>query len=156
VSSIWRRHLASRDFVAGCLFVAIGLLGLWFSADLSQGTLNRMGTGYFPRLICGALLVLGLATAVQGFRSAAQHEQHEGPLLPRAVILIPLALVAFGLTLERLGFIGAAGLMLAIGSAASRETTLKGFVVLAAGLIASAVLIFVWLLRLPIPLSPRF
>ena len=90
------------------------------------------------------------------FRSAARQEQYEGPLLPRAVIIIPLALVAFGVTLERIGFVGAAGLMLAIGALASGETTLMGFVVLATALIASAILIFVWLLGLPIPLWPRF
>ncbi|MDD2867015.1 tripartite tricarboxylate transporter TctB family protein [Neomegalonema sp.] len=49
------------DLLAGLMFVAFGLIfGLtsWFDLDL--GTARRMGPGYFPLLLSGVLLLLGL------------------------------------------------------------------------------------------------
>src|SRR5713101_10022181 len=63
-----RHLLARKDVLAGLLFVAVALFGLWLSRDYPIGTALRMGTGYVPRLLCWILLGLGTVILVQGLR----------------------------------------------------------------------------------------
>src|SRR5713101_1894394 len=60
--------LARKDVLAGLLFVAVALFGLWLSRDYPIGTTFRMGTGYVPRLLCWILLGLGTVILVTGLR----------------------------------------------------------------------------------------
>jgi hypothetical protein len=39
----------TKNFLAGLMFIGFGLLGLWLSVPLDNGTLSDMGPGYFPR-----------------------------------------------------------------------------------------------------------
>ena len=43
-----RRVIASKDFLAGILYMTFGLLGLWLGRDLEAGTAESMGRGIFP------------------------------------------------------------------------------------------------------------
>ena len=66
------RALTSKDFLAGNLYMAFGLLGLWLGRTLETGSANAMEAGYFPRLVCGLLIVIGAAlSAAPLFRSMA-------------------------------------------------------------------------------------
>ena len=62
------RMLARKDVLAGLLFIAVAVLGLWISRDYPIGTALRMGTGYVPRLLCWLLFGLGVIVLVQGLR----------------------------------------------------------------------------------------
>ena len=64
------RMLARKDVLAGLLFIAVAVLGLWISRDYPIGTALRMGTGYVPRLLCWLLFGLGVIVLVQGLREA--------------------------------------------------------------------------------------
>ena len=55
------RAFVTKDFLAGVMFVAFGLLGLWLGRTLEAGTASAMEAGYFPRLICGLLIAIGAA-----------------------------------------------------------------------------------------------
>ena len=66
------RFLRRKDVLAGLLFIAVAVIGLWASRDYPIGTATRMGTGYVPRLLCWILLGLGLVIFVPG---TAQHRQ---------------------------------------------------------------------------------
>ena len=59
--------LRRKDVLAGLLFVAVAVVGLYVSRDYPIGTAVRMGTGYVPRLLCWLLLGLGAWILVQGF-----------------------------------------------------------------------------------------
>ena len=58
------RVFASKDFLAGTLFTAFGLLGLWLGRTLPVGAASAMEAGYFPRLVCTLLVVIGAALAM--------------------------------------------------------------------------------------------
>jgi hypothetical protein len=94
------------DVAAGLLFVA---LGGWFGGGsvlgLEIGTAFRMGPGFFPAVVGGVLVVLGLLIALHGWRSAAPEAQDPVPW--RAVVLIPTGLVLFGLAMRPLGLLPA-------------------------------------------------
>ena len=58
-----RRVIASKDFLAGILYMTFGLLGLWLGRDLEAGIAESMGAGFFPRLICALLIAIGALQA---------------------------------------------------------------------------------------------
>jgi hypothetical protein len=70
----------------------------------------------------------------------------------RALIVLPLAMILFGVLMEQAGFVPAIA-ALAVGSAAAgRQFRLLEVLLLAAFLTAASVAIFVWGLGLPYPL----
>ena len=149
----WQSLAGRKDVLAGLMFMAIAALGLWLSRDYPIGTALRMGTGYVPRLLCWILLVLGGIVLIQGLRS--RDRNIGGPALRlRPLLLIPLSLVAFALTIESLGIIAAGTLLIVIGGLASSESRPLEVIAAAATLLLFTWAIFIWALSLPIPVWP--
>src|SRR5438045_9093822 len=88
------RVFARKNVLSGLLFVAIAALGLWISRNYPVGTALRMGTGYVPRLLCWALLGLGVIVLVQGLRQPAPPLRTTA-LGWRAVLSVSIAIIAF-------------------------------------------------------------
>jgi putative tricarboxylic transport membrane protein len=153
---LWGRLLNRKDVLAGLLFMGIAILGLWVSRNYPIGTALRMSTGYVPRFLCWLLLLLGGAILVSGIRSL----DADGELGPggtwRPIILIPAALVAFGLSLERLGLVVACALLMAIASLADRDLRLREVVAAGAVLTLMTWAIFIRGLGLTIPVWPEW
>ena len=57
-----------KDFVAGLLFVAVGIAAIVIAANYPLGTAARMGPGYFPRILGILLILLGSALALRALR----------------------------------------------------------------------------------------
>ncbi|HEY7386814.1 MAG TPA: tripartite tricarboxylate transporter TctB family protein [Beijerinckiaceae bacterium] len=148
--------LARKDVLAGLMFMAIAVLGLWMSRNYPIGTALRMSTGYVPRLLCWVLLLLGGAVLISGIRSAETGQDREQDARWRPLVLIPAALVAFGLTIERLGIVAAGILLIGISSLASRDLRPFEIVPAAIVLIFATWAIFVWGLGLTIPVWPEW
>ena len=131
------------------MLIAIGGLALFIARDYPMGTMLRMGPGYFP-VVLGALLVLfGLYCIATGLRSK---EAITGNWSLRGLIVLPLSLVLFGLLMEYAGFVPAL-MVLIVGSAlAGKEFRLGEVLLLAVGLTAFSVVLFIWGLGLPYPL----
>jgi hypothetical protein len=147
--------LARTDVLSGLLFIAVAAFGLWVSHDYPVGTALRMGTGYMPRLLCWLLLGLGALVLAQGLRQPA------APLRPsaqglRALLSVTLALVAFALSIERLGLILAIVLLTAIGALATRSLRPLETAIAALVLIALSWGIFIEGLGLAIPIWPEW
>ena len=66
------RIFASKDFLAGGLYMAFGLLGLWLGRNLDAGTASAMEAGYFPRLVCALLVAIGAALAAMSLFRAGE------------------------------------------------------------------------------------
>src|ERR1043165_2946919 len=111
--------LARADVLSGLLFIVIAALGLWISRNYPVGTALRMGTGYVPRLLCWALLGLGVIVLVQGLRQPAPALRTTAAGW-RAVPAVTVAIMAFALSLERLGLVLAIVLLTGIGALATR------------------------------------
>ena len=130
----WWRALVRKDVLAGLMFIAFAALGLWLSRHYPIGTAVRMGTGYVPRLLCWILLLLGAAILVMGLRAA---DAEDGQPVPRwrPIVLIPAALIAFALSIERLGIVIAGLLLIGIGALGGRDLRILEVVVAAAALV---------------------
>jgi hypothetical protein len=150
-----RSHGTDRsDLYSGIFFMAVATLGLVVSRSYHVGTAVNMGEGYLPRLICWILLGIGAVIVARAFlhRSHAEIE----PLKWRPIVLVPVAIVAFGLTVEALGLIVAIPLLIVIGSLAGRGLRPTEVIVTAIVLCAGSIAVFSWGLGLPIPVVPRF
>jgi hypothetical protein len=145
-----RIHL-SKNLLAGLLFVGFGLFGLWLTRDLDAGTASDMGPGYFPRLVCIVLSLLGAGLVVSGL--VARDEAPEGWAW-RPFLLITLAALAFAILLRPVGLVGTIAITTVLASAAGGFLRLLELALLVAALGALNIGVFVLLLRMPIPLWP--
>jgi putative tricarboxylic transport membrane protein len=147
--------LARADVLSGLLFIAIAAFGLWASRNYPVGTALRMGTGYMPRLLCWVLLGLGVIVLAQGLRQQAL-PLRSSPQAWRAVLSVAAALVAFGLSIERLGLVLAILLLTGLGALATSALRPLETAIAALGLIALSWSIFIFGLGLTIPVWPEW
>jgi len=144
-----------RDFGAGILFLALGILFVFFSQDYRLGSLSRLGPGFFPTVLGALLALLGLAI---GWKSMARGsvETRIEKVGWRELSLIPIAVGVFGFALPWLGSVIAIALLLAISAAASHEFRWKETLASIVVLLVLADLVFVRGLELQFPIWPRF
>ena len=60
----------NRELIAGLVFAAFGIAGLWIAADYPRGTALRMGPGYMPMMLSWGLVLLGAVIAIRGLLRA--------------------------------------------------------------------------------------
>jgi len=145
-----RLHL-NRDLFAGLMFVVWGAAGLWIASDYPRGTALRMGPGYMPVLLCWGLVILGGIIAIRGLLTAGVSltAWHLRPL-----VLLLAAIVAFALLIEPAGLAIATVAIVLIGAAGGIEFRWHEALALALGLAAGAVGLFVYGLKLTMPVWP--
>jgi hypothetical protein len=139
----------NKDLWAGAMLIATGAATMIIARNYAFGTTLRMGPGYFPTVLGGILILFGLYLVVSGLRS---NDEIQGSWPPRAMIVLPLALVLFGVLMTHAGFLPAL-LVLIFGSAlAGPQFRLVEVLLLSAALSVVSVALFVWGLGLPYPL----
>jgi hypothetical protein len=142
-------HARNRVVWAGLTFLATGVAAMLVARGYPAGTALRMGPGYFPRVLAGILILFGLHAVWRGLR---RPERIEGAWSPRALIVLPLAMVLFGVLMEHAGFVPAIAALVLGSAAAGRQFRLLEVLLLTGFLTAISVAIFVWGLGLPYPL----
>ena len=147
--------LARTDVLSGLLFIAIAAFGLWASRNYPVGTALRMGTGYMPRLLCWILLGLGAVVLAQGLWRQAMPLRSSSQAW-RAVLSVTAGLVAFSLSIERLGLVLAILLLTGIGALATRTLGPLETAIAALALIALSWGIFIFGLNLTIRVWPEW
>jgi hypothetical protein len=140
----------SQDFCGGAMLIAIGLAACAIARGYPLGTALRMGPGYFPMLLGGLLALFGLHLVLRSLRATG--ERIAGGWSLRALVIIPLSFVLFGLLIDRAGFVPAVAVLVAGSAAAGREFRLAEAAALALALTALCVAVFVLGLGLPYPL----
>jgi hypothetical protein len=139
----------NKDVWAGLMLIAIGGAAMVLARNYGFGTALRMGPGFFP-IVLGALLVLfGLAILAAGLRKP---EKIAAGWSLRALIILPLSLVLFGLLMEYGGFVPAMLALIFVSATAGTEFKFFEMLLFALGLTALAAAVFVWGLGLPYPL----
>jgi hypothetical protein len=145
--------LENKDFWSGAMLIAAGAATMIIARNYSFGTTLRMGPGYFPTVLGSILVLFGLYLLVAGLRDG---EKITGVWSLRAMIVLPLSFVLFGVLMTYAGFVPAL-LVLIFGSAlASPQFKLVEVVLLSVLLTAASVALFVWGLGLPYPLIADF
>ena len=144
-----------RDFWAGVMFIAFGLLFMVLSRQYQIGTAAKMGPGYFPMILGGLMAFLGLLVLLPSIR-ARTPEVKVSRIDLRSNALVLLAVIVYALTLPKLGFIVALFLLILISSLASHEFRLKETLISSVVLLVFSWLVFVKGLELQFPFLPTF
>lgn len=152
--SLLARVVNSEWIPPGLFFIALGSAALWISRDYPFGDLNRMGPGFFPRMLSFGMIGLGALSVLRGLPDLAGANDGRARL-DRSMWLIPASMAVFGLSVEPLGLVIALALAIAIAGAAHRQARVKEVAISVAFLIALSVLVFVVILKLPLRLWPE-
>ena len=136
----------NRDFLAGMLFLLIGGIGFYVALSYNFGSLQKMGPGYFPRVLSGILIAFGAITLLRGLKSGARVQGSWGwvPLL-----MLTVALISFGFLMEHVGMIPALVVMFFAAAYAGKEARFLEVLVLTVIMCIAATAIFIWGLKLP-------
>jgi putative tricarboxylic transport membrane protein len=108
----------SKDFLSGVMFIAFGLVALWFGRHLALGTSVRMGPGYVPHMLAYIMMVLGLIIAVVALYSGG--EQVEAPKW-KPITMVTVGIVVFALLFESTGMFPALVALVFIASLGGDE-----------------------------------
>jgi Tripartite tricarboxylate transporter TctB family len=138
-----------KDLICGLVFIVIGLLFAVGSKDLDIGTATRMGPGYFPLVLCGVLILIGVIISAKSF---GKPDVDFGVVPWRALFLILPATVFFGLTLRNIGLMPAVFVVALASSFSSSKMKVPLAIALSIGLSIFCAAVFRWGLGLPIPL----
>jgi len=166
---------SERDFWSGMMFLVVGVVfaigatnysmgpacppndpcatSLW--ARLSQLSAHP-GAGYFP---LGLSILVALLGAVVLFKSLTIESDGGDPIGKfawRPLIVIIVAIALFGAMLEPLGLALSVPVLIAVTSLAGDEFHWKGVIANAIVLTIGSWAIFIWGLKLTIPLWPAF
>jgi hypothetical protein len=136
-----------QDFWAGLLFLVIGCLALWFGRSYAFGTATKMGPGYLPTVLSGALVLVGVFLSLRAL--ALEGPSIEASLI-RPQIFILVAIVVFGLLIERVGLAPTIVVVTLIAANASREMRWRETIAVAVGLSVLCVGLFIYLLGQPL------
>jgi uncharacterized membrane protein len=109
-----------------------------------------MGPGYFPTVLGGIMVAFGLYVLALGLRK--EHEKIKGNWSLRALLVLPISMVVFGILMEEAGFIPAMLALVPVSAFAGREFNWKEVVPLTIGLIIVCTAGFIYGLGLPYPL----
>jgi hypothetical protein len=142
---------APKDFYAGLLFIAIGLLGAGMGVRYQFGSALRMGPGYLPTILSCIVVLLGLVILARSFVIEGEGATR---IVWRPLILITGAIVAFGLLIQPLGLVGTVIVTVVLGGVAARDMGYLELGLLALGLAAFSAIVFVYGLGQPMDLWP--
>ncbi len=144
---------APKDFWSGVVFLVAGLSFALTAYGYSIGNMHRMGPGMFPMLV-------GLVMAGLGAILTARSFVIDGLAVPkfhaRPVAISLLAMAGFGLLLRPAGLVAAVSALVAVASFASERVRIVETLVLAAVLAGGSVVLFVWVIGLPMSLWPAW
>jgi len=143
----------TKDLLSGLLFLGFGVGAVAIAQNYKLGTLGRMGSGYFPSLMAGLLIVLGLILLVRAILRPGSSEA-VGTIEFRPVFFISAAIIAFGLIIGPFGVIAALAALIVIGRFAGREGGIVEVALMVVVLTAVVIAIFVYGLNVRLHLGP--
>lgn len=138
------------DFVAGVLFVGIGLTAALLATSNDLGTLRQTGAGFFPMAIGISLVAIGVAVIVFSLRDAPRRLTLSRSTL-RPLLVILASPLLFAALIDGAGFPIAVFVCAAAGSLATVGTSRVEIAALSAALAAGSVFVFVYLLGQHLP-----
>jgi hypothetical protein len=142
---------APKDFWSGIMFLAFAATAMIAAHGYSLGSAGKMGPGYFPMMLGGALALIGIILVA---RSLVMTGEAVGRVHFIPLGIITVGVVLFGVMLEPLGLVAALVVVTLVAAYAGRESHPLEAAALAAALAAFSVGVFVMALRLPLPIWP--
>ena len=138
------------------MFLVVGVVFAVGATNYSMGSSARPGAGYFPLILSVIMAILGAVVLFKALTIETEGGDPVGDIAWRPLIVIVASIAAFGVTLPWLGMLAAVPVLIVMASLAGDEFGWKGVIVNSLVLTAFAWFVFVWGLKLTIPLWPSF
>jgi hypothetical protein len=144
---------SKKDFNAGLMFIAFGLIFAIVAKNYPMGTAVRMGPAYFPTILGWLLVILGAVVFIQSFVSV---DEKPKKMDPRALLWILGSVLAFALLVGPLnaGLVPASVVIIIMSAYGGEEFRWRDAIISAVVLSAACVGIFYYGLGLPFRLFP--
>ena len=147
---------SQKDFWSGLMFVAIGIGFAWGATNYNFGSSARPGPGFFPM---GLGLLMATLGAVVLFKALVVETENGDPIGAwafRPLLILMASVGLFGYTLPLLGMAVALPIMIVMCSLAGDEFHWKDALISVIVLTVGSWFIFIYGLKLVIPLWPKF
>ena len=158
-----------QDWWAGLMFIGFGLFFMLFAigtpefvdnivgtrliAGYQMGSSVRMGPAYFPVVLGGLLVFLGLLVLLD---SIAEEGPEVAKFHFRPLLFVMASSLAFAYLLKPLGMVLASVALIFVSAFGGHEFKWKEVTILSVVLVIFSVLVFVKGLTLPFPICPSF
>ena len=147
---------SQKDFWSGLMFITVGVVFAWGSTYYKMGTSARPGAGYFPFGLGVLMAVLGGLVLFKALTLEVEGGDPIGPWAWKPLLVINGAVFLFGWALPHLGMFVALPILVILSAIAGDEFKIRDALINSVILTAGSWFIFIWGLKLTIPLWPSF
>ena len=147
---------SQKEFWSGLMFVAIGIGFAWGATNYNFGSSARPGPGFFPLGLGLLMAALGSVVLFKALVVETEDGDPIGAWAWKPLITIMTAVGLFGFTLPLLGMALALPIMIVMCSLAGDEFHWKDALISVVVLTLGSWFIFIYGLKLVIPLWPKF
>ncbi|MDB5774256.1 MAG: putative tripartite tricarboxylate transporter(TTT) family, TctB subunit [Herbaspirillum sp.] len=142
----------NKDYYGGGLMMLLGLGSVLQGRDYQIGTLQRMGSGFFPVALGVLLMLIGAAIALSAKSAVPEGDQKQLAPEWRGWICITLSIVAFVTLGKYGGLLPATFAVVFISALGDRQNTIKSALILSSAMVLVCIVVFWWALQLQFPL----
>jgi Tripartite tricarboxylate transporter TctB family len=154
----------TRDYYAGSLMIVVGLFAAGMGSQYEMGSLENVGPGFVPTVLGVALVIVGLAIACANKIRRSPDEAVDVLATPidedrpdwRAIGCVSLGVLSFAVFFVWFGLLPAIFSCVLISARGDRSATWISSILLAAGLSFFGILLFSFLLGIPMPIIRGF
>ena len=147
---------SQRDFWSGLMFIFVGIAFAWGATNYSFGSSARPGPGYFPFGLGVLMSALGAIVLFKALTIETADGDPVGAFAWKPLLYIVGSVAVFGWTLPHVGMFIALPILVVTAALAGDEFHWGEALLNSAILTAGSWVIFIWGLKLTIPLWPSF
>jgi len=138
-----------KDFWTGLIYIFFGSSAILIARDYGMGTAIKMGPGYFPTILGGLLVAIGVISMIRSFIVAGTPV---GAFVFKGLALVTISVLVFGFILRGLGLAIALPLLVIISAYGSTQFRWRPTLLMAAGMTIFCVFVFLKGLGIPLPI----
>ncbi len=147
---------SEKDFWSGLMFILVGVAFAWGATNYNFGSSARPGPAYFPFGLGVLMALLGGIILFKALTFEVEGGDKIGPWAWKPLVMITATVAIFGWSLPYLGMVIALPILVVVAALASDEFHWKDALINSIVLTAGSWFIFIWGLKLTIPLWPAF
>ena len=147
---------SEKDFWSGLMFLVVGAAFAWGSTNYSFGSSARPGPAYFPFGLGVLMALLGAFELFKALTIETEGGEKIGAWAWKPLLIVVGAVAVFGWALPHLGMFLALPLLIVTSALAGDEFHWKDALINAIVLTIGCWVIFIYGLKLTIPLWPSF
>ena len=147
---------SQKDFWSGLMFLTVGILFAWGATLYKLGSSARPGPGYFPFGLGVLLAILGAIILFKALTIEVEGGDPIGKWAWKPLGVITLSVAVVGWALPHVGMVVALPLLVIIAAWAGDEFHWRDAIINAIVLTIGSWFIFIYGLKLTIPVWPSF